>query len=449
MDKLRGISTTILEIVDNISIVAMIGIGSCAVIYFLFFQWLGYQEAMEFRRHLPALFSVIAFMYGVYRTVPVLEDFWGLTRTRINITHPICVYIGIGLWVLFLNSLIIAFGYDPENIVPFHMILENFFGRYGNDTPHYISIAQRWYENSLCEHRLNIVFFPLYSIFIRVIYFVSPSYMFAAWAVSNFFAVASGVMFYKLVLLLANEKEARLAVKFLYILPSAFFFIVPLTESLFLFLSIGVIYYVLKGKHVHVFAFGLLATLTRSAGALLFIPVACELLRGFNRKDIAKFACLLAFPLGMGIYLLINFMVYGNATQFMVYQYENWDQSLYFFWHTINYLMAHMFEYGRDWAVGLAGPGVIAFGLTLGIIVYGANKIRVSLTMFALGYFIFAFGPTWLLSGPRYAAVLFPLALVGAKIASKKKGYNLVLTIAYLVLFALYFHEFVVDNFVF
>jgi len=465
---------------QHFTIVSLIGFGACAVGYFLFFQWFAYQECLDFRRLLPALLSVVCFMYAIYRTVPILEDFWGLKRTSIDTSHPACVYIGIGLWVFFVNTLIYSFGHQLEHGASFTVVLENFFGRYTNDTPHYIAIAQRWYQNTLDDHGRLIVFFPFYPILLRIMFVVTPTYMFAAWFVSNVFAFGSGVMLYKLGRLITDEREARLAVKFIYIFPSALFFFVPMTESLFLFLSVAVIYYALRERFGLVFVFGLMATLTRSAGALLIIPVACEIIGQMRKeaeemreskpgedtaseqhvelwqritrgkyRNVVKFMSLSSFILGMAIYLLINRIVYGNATQFMFYQYDYWHQALYFFWHTITYLIYTVFNSEIDWVIGAAVPGVIAFCMTLILITYGAKKVRVSLTLFALGYFIFAFGPTWLMSGPRYAAVLFPLAFVGAKIAAKKKGYNLVLTIAYLAMFALYFHEFVRDNYVF
>jgi len=464
---------TILDIVKHITLVSMIGLAACAVTYFLLFQWLSYQGHLELLRYLPAILSVIGFMYAIYRAVPVLEDFWGLKRTRINTDHPLCMYAAIAMWMIFVNSLIFAFGFQIESGVSFHVMLENFFGRYGNDTEHYIAIAQRWYQNTLDDHRLLIVFFPFYSVLIRLMHFISPSYMFAAYAVSNIFAFAGGVMFYKLAALITNAREARIAVKFLLIFPSAFFLFVPLTEGLFLFLSVAVIYYAIKAKYIHVFVFGLLVTLTRSVGVLLIIPVACEAIKQslenirarsgdspdtlqeahirpiLIRNDFYKFASLLAFPFGMGIYLLINYMVYGNATQFMVFQAEHWHQIMYYFWNTITYLTYHMFLGHTNWIIGVSLPGVIVFWLTLTFIIYGANKIRPSLTLYALAYFIFAFGPTWLMSGPRYVTVLFPLAFVAAKIAGMKKSYNLILTIAYLTMFALYFNEFIRDNFVF
>jgi len=471
------VAFTISDIFQHVSIVSMIGLAASAAGYFMFFQWLQHQPYLELGRVVPALLSVICFMYAIYKTVPALEDFWGLKRTKINTSHPLCMYAAIAGWIIFINSFIIAFGFQIESGVRFNVMLENFFGRYGNDTPHYIAIARYWYQNTDCDHRLFIVFFPLYSILIRIVSFVSPSYMFAAYAISNIFAFAAGAMFYKLaMLIIVDPKEARHAVKFLLIFPSAFFLIVPMTESLFLFLSIAVIYYAIKDKYNHVFVFGLLASLTRSAGVLLLIPVACEAIgqilasrkivvvvadntastlemsrakQGLLRKDLFKLANLLAFPLGVGIYLLINYMVYGNATQFIIFQREHWGQSMYFFWNTITYLTSNMLAGITDWVMGISMPGVVVFWMSLALIIYGANKIRVSLTLYAMAYFIFAFGPTSLLSGPRYAMVLFPLAIVAAKLASTKKGYNRGLTIAYVVMFIFYFGEFVRDNFVF
>ena len=459
------IGHSILDIIEHTTIVSIIGVAACAVMYFLFFRWLSYQHYMELVRYMPAMLSVMGFMYAIYRAVPILEDFWGLKRSCINTSHPACVYIAIGMWLFFINSIIFAFGYQMDAYASFPVMLENYFGRYGNDTRHYISIAQRWYQNTPDDHRVLIVFFPLYSILIRIMYFISPSYMFAAYAVSNIFAFAGGIMFYKLAVLVTEAKEARLAVKFLLIFPSAFFLVVPLTESLFLFLSVGVIYCAIKGKYVQVFVLGLLATLTRSAGVLLIIPVACEvisqllaayrartdnlILGGLSRYELLKPASLLAFPLGMGIYLMINYVVYGNATEFMVIQEEHWAQAMYYFWNTITYLVDQLFHMHFHWIIGASLPGIIVFVLALTLIIYGTKKIRVSLTLYALAYFIFAFGPTWLMSGPRYAMVLFPLAFAAAKLAAVKKSYNMLLTMAYLVMFVLYFHQFIWDNFVF
>lgn len=469
-------ANTLTDIIQNVTVVSIVGLAASAAGYFMFFNWLSHQDQIALLRYLPAIVSIVGFMYAIYKAVPVIEDFWGLKRTRINTSHPLCTYIAIAMWLIFINSFFFAFGFQIENGVPFHEMLYNFFGRYGNDTNHYINIARQWYQNSQDDYKFKIVFFPFYAILIRIMYFVSPSYMFAAYAVSTIFAFAAGVMLYKLAMLITNPKEARLAVKFMFIFPSAFFLFMPMTESLFLFLSVAVVYYAIKAKYIQVFIFGVMAALTRSVGVLLFIPAACEIINqmrisyknvisqssdaaslrfmarirlGLSRSELLKFTSLLAFPLGIGIYLLINYMVYGNATQFMIFQYEHWGQSMYFFWNTVTYLSIGITNFNTGIVLGLFIPGVIVIFLTLGVIIYGANKIRPSLTLYAMAYFIFAFGPTWLMSGPRYAMVIFPLAFAAAKLAGTKKGYNLGLTIAYLVMFALYFNELIRNNFVF
>jgi len=472
MKKLNALS----EVIAHLSIVALVAIATLAMGYFMFFNWLARQEYLQLLRYMPAMLSFFGFVYAILRTVPVLENFWGLTRSRINTQHPWCVYIAIGLWLIFINSIIFAFGYQIGPGVSFNGIVENYYGRYTNDTPHYIEIAQRWYENSNDCHRFHIVFFPLYPILIRLVAFISPGYIFAAWFISNVFAFASGVLFYKLAGLVTDESEARLAVKYLFIFPSAFFFFVPLTESLFLFLSVAVIYYTLKEKYVHVFIFGLLVSLTRSAGLLLFVPVACEVIRqvilAYRKMELAaakdsaqptpisiprwlighhkfKLLALSSFFIGLVIYLLINLAVYGNATQFIIFQREHWSQNLYFFWNTITTLNTNLTAFHSGWALSVGIPGIIAFWLTLGLIIYGARKLRVSFTLYIMAYFIFSFGVTWLMSGPRYASVLFPLALTTAKLSGKHKWLNIMITIAYLVMFVLYFDLFIQDRWIF
>jgi len=89
-------------------------------------------------------------------------------------------------------------------------------------------------------------------------------------------------------------------------------------------------------------------------------------------------------------------------------------------------------------------PNLLSFFFCIGMLAYGAKKIRPSILMYGLAYFAVSYGSTWLISGPRYAACLFPLALIAAKPAARKRAYNAIFTSAYAVGYILLLHAFLV-----
>ena len=72
-------------------------------------------------------------------------------------------------------------------------------------------------------------------------------------------------------------------------------------------------------------------------------------------------------------------------------------------------------------ACGLFLPNLLcAFGF-LALLIPSMKKLRPSYSGYALVYFAVAIGCTWLLSGPRYLAVCFPIAFAIAELTREKK----------------------------
>jgi len=255
---------------------------------------------------------------------------------------------------------------------------------------------------------------------------------------------------YKLCEALSNRREAFLALKFMFLFPAAFFFFAPLTESLFMFLSITMFYFAIKKRPVGMFICGVLLSLSRLQGLLMLIPVVFEMIVNIRaskseadrRKAVLHGAAAsFALLLGFAVYLLINLLVYGNMFQFLIYQKENWHQSLSYFWNTAKYIP----EYAAGWrASGETGyytisiPTIAAMIISLTAILLSARRLRPSLTLYAMAYFMISFGATWLLSGARYTLCMFPIVLVATKLSAKNKIVNYLLTGAFILMYSYY-----------
>ena len=146
-----------------------------------------------------------------------------------------------------------------------------------SDAQHYLDLAEKGYVNctevtewSGREEHLFLVFFPLYPWFIRFFHFFVNSYAVAAFAVSIISFCVGCVFFYGAV---KEEYGASIAEKSLTLLllyPFSFFFGGIMTESLFFCLISAGFFYIRRHKWLIVGLIGLLASLCRIQGVILF-----------------------------------------------------------------------------------------------------------------------------------------------------------------------------------
>lgn len=294
------------------------------------------------------------------------------------------------------------------------------------DALQYLRIATQGYFDAQ-EGWIRIVFFPLYPAAVWMFRLVFASEHVAALAVSWLSLGGACVFLYKLVLLDADERAARRAVKYLLLFPAAVFLGAPFSESMFLMLSLACLYFARTRRFVAACALGSLAALTRSAGVLLTVPVALEMLGAYKLtpplwrqgvgeklKSLAmRVPVLLLIPLGTAVYLLLNLALTGDAFLFLRMQSEKWSQSFGSYANSLSVTFRELTQrgwefkdklllWGSQFAVMLIG------GVTLPVM---AKKLRASYSAYAIVYLFVIFAPTWLLSGFRYymgLAVLYP-----------------------------------------
>lgn len=181
-------------------------------------------------------------------------------------------------------------------------------------------------------------FFPLYP---RLIRFLTPYFdgqnLVAGLAVSWVSFALALFFFYKLVRLDWEEKFARRAIIYLLIFPTAFFFSMVYTESLFLFLVLGSFYFArnkVPPQAGSYFArtkrwwlagiFGAFASATRFVGIFLLPALAVELWQQIQKekhKNLLRVTCcvlpLFLIPLGLLYYMHFLQLNYQDPLMFI------------------------------------------------------------------------------------------------------------------------------------
>lgn len=123
----------------------------------------------------------------------------------------------------------------------------------------------------------SAAFFPLYPMLIRI---VSPVFgghpLAAGLLISNAAFLGALVILYFLTSSEFDERIARRTVLYVAIFPTAYFFLAPYSESLFLFLLVASLWAARRGKWPLAGVAGALAAATRNVGVLLILPLVVE-----------------------------------------------------------------------------------------------------------------------------------------------------------------------------
>jgi len=283
------------------------------------------------------------------------------------------------------------------------------------DSSWYLDIAQNSYSFKGPEKLSNIVFFPLYPFLIRTTSFLTGgNFILAGWILSCLFLLLALFYFLKLVKEFHPEINPYLPLILLLIFPTAFFLNAIYTESLFLFLSLATFYYGLKKKFLCGGIFGLLSSLTRVTGILLFIPLLWEYLKNYNfnlkRSLNLKILPLFLIPLGTLTFFLYHYLKFGDFLLF--FKVENW-------W-------GRVFALNKDHFLLFGNPAIVNFLLDIFfaifvlIVIYLVFKnLRISYGLYMLATIAIILSTGTLMSFGRYILTLFPIYILGASIKNQ------------------------------
>ena len=305
------------------------------------------------------------------------------------------------------------------------------------DARHYVNIIENGYV-AVGDDRLLIVFFPLYPMVCRCLSFMTgmPAVP-AALAVSNLALLGCGGAVWRLAEADGGETLGRRAMLMLMFSPMTYFFSIAYSESLFLLVTLLAVLMARRRRFGWALAFGAMASGARLLGMATAIPIYWELLRaarerrGENaaRQDLIRDGLLCALktlPVSLGFlcYLCINHSLFGNPTQFLVFQREHWFQRFGSLANTFRYCLANAVEYDDHlYQLGVWRPQVLLLIALPLLILWRGRRERPGDVAYALVYHYVAFAPTWLLSGPRYAACNYALYPLLARIPRSRRGF--------------------------
>lgn len=315
------------------------------------------------------------------------------------------------------------------------------------DGPHYIDIARDGYvtqDVTNRDQRYWIVFYPLFPWLIRFFRVVLRDYVLSAQAVTLVGACATAVIFQRLAALDLGGRLSRRAVLFMFIFPTAYFFHVVYTESVFMPLALGC---VLAARERRWPAAGLLAglaSMTRVNGLLLLPVMAVEAYMEYREHGRFRRGWLW-MPLGAAgflVYLAINQSVFGNPFYFQEVLRDKWYKQLTYPWVGIegtirsmgnpDFVHAHMvgFQELLFIAAGLAGT------------LWCWRRLRPSYAVWMTLNWLLVTSTSYIQSTPRYVLSFFPLFILLARLSDERPRWGLAVAVWSLVSYVIFAAQF-------
>lgn len=362
------------------------------------------------------------------------------------------------VFLLFLGSLVLhtAISCASRLIDGADSELRNTFYLFrGLDANTYYYIAKYGYtQYSEAGDLLCLVFFPGYPILTGIFMMVIPNEVLCGYLSAWLPFLASGPVLYKLLRLDHSHRETMGILLLFCLAPAAVFYAYPMSESLFILCAAGCLYLARTKRWFASGVVGLCAAFTRSLGILLLVPLAMEWWRQFRTEEngfknwkpwLKRASCMLFLPAGLVLYLYINYIHTGDPLIFLQYQKNHWSQQLSWFFSTSatqsNYMYHACMENNVHSIFGLWVPNLAVGYASLLIMLIAGKKLRPDYSLWFMFYFAVSYGATWLLSGPRYMSVFFPLAIAAYHLPIKRKWIIFLFAVppafAYTVMFAL------------
>ena len=290
------------------------------------------------------------------------------------------------------------------------------------DGPHFLELAARGYWSA---DPARIVLFPLYPLLSAIVsWVVSP--LVGAMALALAFSLLAAGGLYLLVQLDTDRETARLSVIAMNLFPTAFVFIAPYSESLFLALVVWSFLFARRGNWAGAGLAGALAGATRLQGAFLIPALAVEYLvqkRVLQTRRLDLDAIWIAVALlGPLSYLAINWVVFHNALYFVeaqrfwfhVQNAAPWDWMPGFVDTALNGTM------NEGWLTVYIAP-LVAFAVlaVTAIWCFFSRASRLSYAVYTLLTLVSFLTLNWPISVPRYILGVFPVFILGGRLGRR------------------------------
>lgn len=220
------------------------------------------------------------------------------------------VYLGFHLLPFSEGSLRANLNYPENAPITFMTALKTWDGQ------HYHYLAENGYKAG----EMSNAFYPLYPILIGALASITGlSAVLAGVLISNFLSIGAAVFLYLLARIYASREQSLAALLLFLSYPVAFYTNILYSESLFLFLVLGLFYGLYKEKLWLSIVFALMLPLSRPQGMLIGLVIGFFYLwkyrgnahRVFDNKEAL---IIFAFPYGVVAYFLFMYLSVGSSS---------------------------------------------------------------------------------------------------------------------------------------
>ncbi len=291
------------------------------------------------------------------------------------------------------------------------------------DVAHYMVVAREGYlrepfdiENARSR---QFVFFPLHPLLLWLIGHVTKDLMLWGAAMSNLFLFVGLLFLHKLTLAFGYDQQiARRTIFYTATFPVSYFFSVPLTESLFLMLTVTSFY---AAKKEHWWAAGVLGAFASGArvNGVVLVPALLVLSWQMYRSvQIKKILWLLLVPVGLWAFMLYSWWACGDALAFRT-AIARWGRKPGFFLTELTKYVIHPHTIIEPWNFNLLNA---ASALLCLFCVYLLLRRREwSLAVYGFLAIFIPLSTGLLQSLDRYALIIFPMFMALAIVAKSER----------------------------
>lgn len=304
----------------------------------------------------------------------------------------------------------------PENFpVPKSSDLVDMHNRW--DSYWYLDIVHNGYYLKTDNTLANVVFFPMYPALILVVGTVLlGNYVLAGWLLSMTFLIVSCVYLYRFVKEFHPDVDPELPIVLMLVFPTAFFFNVIYTESIFLFMTITTFYYAFRREYRLAGLFAFLGALTHSNGVFLALPILWKIVEENGWKNMLapktwwKLYPVVFAPIGSFLFLGYDYWKFGDPLLFFKIQ-SNWGRSFSINWE-------HFSTFSHPSITNMCIDIFLAVFIISAVVAVW-RKLSPLYTIFMSTTLIAAFTSGTLMSVGRYSLVMFPLFILLAGVRDR------------------------------
>jgi hypothetical protein len=302
----------------------------------------------------------------------------------------------------------------------------------------YLSIARNGYEHipfAVGYH--NWAFFPLYPLVVCAASYLTGGYELTGMMLSSLFFFIALVLLYKLTREYGyDEATAERTIFYLAVFPTSYFFSLPLTESLFLLLTVSSFYEARREHWTWAGIFAALASATRFIGILMFPTLLVLYWQRYRTRPRVNALGILLAPAGLIAYMLFLHHITGNALAFKDVL-SAWGRKSGFF-------LKPLYDYLSDPAVVAPGTGggnfyLLHFAAAVMVLVCGYKLVRRrewGLAFYTLSSIFVALSSQNMVSLTRYVMAIFPVFMTLGR-AGESLRVDITIRSVFLVLFGI------------